>query len=160
MYTLRQEQVLDTSTDELWAFISHPANLNEITPPELDFTIISDVPEKMYNGLLVEYDVKLPLLGHSEWVTEIKHIVPGKEFVDEQRIGPYRFWYHHHKIEEEESGVRMIDQVNYVPPYGIVGKIVNKLLIRNKLRDIFEYRKQVLHQRYNANKAEREFSSN
>ncbi|MDZ7659840.1 SRPBCC family protein [Fodinibius sp.] len=151
MYTLRQEQILNISAEELWQFISHPANLNTITPPELDFTIISDIPDKMYNGLLVEYDVKLPLLGHSEWVTEIKHIVPGKEFVDEQRIGPYRFWYHHHKIEEMESGVRMIDEVNYVPPYGILGRIVNKLLIRNKLRDIFEYRKQVLNKRYNEN---------
>jgi ligand-binding SRPBCC domain-containing protein len=149
MYILRQEQILDTTIDELWAFISHPANLNEITPPELDFTIISDIPAKMYNGLLVEYDVKLPLLGHSEWVTEIKHIVLGKEFVDEQRIGPYRFWYHHHKIEEVESGVKMIDQVNYVPPYGILGKVANRLLISNKLEEIFEYRKQVLHQRYN-----------
>ena len=149
MYTLQQEQMLDISAGQLWQFISHPANLNKITPPELDFTIISDVPETMYNGLLIEYDVKLPLLGHSKWVTEIKHIIPGKEFVDEQRIGPYRFWYHHHKIEEAESGVRMIDQVNYVPPYGVLGKIVNKLLIRNKLLEIFEYRKQVLHQRYN-----------
>ena len=149
MYTLRQEQTLDISADQLWQFISHPANLNKITPPELDFTIVSEVPEKMYNGLLVEYDVKLPLLGYSEWVTEIKHIIPGKEFVDEQRIGPYSFWYHHHKIEEAESGVRMIDQVNYVPPYGVLGKIVNKLLIQDKLRDIFAYRKQVLHQRYN-----------
>jgi ligand-binding SRPBCC domain-containing protein len=149
MYKLYQEQLLDTSTDQLWQFISHPGNLNKITPPELDFTIISEVPEKMYNGLLIEYDVKLPLLGKSKWITEIKHIIPGKEFVDEQRIGPYRFWYHYHKIEEMETGVKMIDQVNYVPPYGILGRIVNTLLIRSKLRDIFDYRKQVFHQRYN-----------
>lgn len=142
--------MLDTSADQLWEFISHPANLNEITPPQLDFTIISDVPEKMYDGLLVEYDVKLPLLGHSEWVTEIKHIVPGKEFVDEQRIGPYRFWYHYHKIEELGSGVKMIDQVNYMPPYGVFGKIMNSLLIQSRLEEIFDYRKQVLHQRYNS----------
>jgi ligand-binding SRPBCC domain-containing protein len=149
MYKLYQEQLLDTSTDQLWQFISHPGNLNKITPPELDFTIISEVPEKMYNGLLIEYDVKLPLLGKSKWITEIKHIIPGKEFVDEQRIGPYRFWYHYHKIEEMETGVKMIDQVNYVPPYGILGRIVNTLLIRSRLRDIFDYRKQVFHQRYN-----------
>ncbi len=157
MYILEQEQVLDTSADQLWQFISHPANLNEITPPELDFTIVSKVSEKMYNGLLVEYDVKLPLLGHTEWVTEIKHIVPGKEFVDEQRIGPYRFWYHYHKIEEAESGVKMIDQVNYMLPYGILGKVVNRLLIRNKLGDIFEYRKQVLNRRYNTKGTEKEY---
>lgn len=149
MYELHQEQILNAPLGEIWQFISHPANLNNITPPELDFTIISDVPETMHNGLLIEYDVKLPLLGKSKWVTEIKHIVPGKEFVDEQRIGPYNFWYHHHKIEQTESGTKMTDHVSYQPPYGFIGKTVNALFIRNKLRDIFAYRKEVLHQRYN-----------
>lgn len=149
MYSLRQEQILNAPIDEIWQFISHPANLNKITPPELDFTITSEVPDVMHDGLLIQYDVKLPLLGHSEWVTEIKHIVPGKEFVDEQRIGPYSFWYHHHKLEETESGTKMTDHVSYQPPYGPIGKAVNALLIRNKLHDIFNYRREVLHQRYN-----------
>jgi len=149
MYTLHQEQILNGSMDELWQFISHPANLNKIHPPELDFTIVSDVPEVMQNGLLIEYDVKLPLLGHSEWVTEIKHIVPGKEFVDEQRIGPYSFWYHHHKLEETETGTKMTDHVSYQPPFGPIGKVVNAVLIRSKLEEIFSYRKQVVNERYN-----------
>lgn len=150
MYELHQEQVLNAPMDEIWQFISHPANLNKITPPELDFTIISDVPDKMYNGLLIEYDVRLPLLGRSKWVTEIKHIVPGKEFVDEQRIGPYSFWYHHHKIEQTESGTKMTDHVSYQPPYGIIGKAVTALFIRNKLSGIFAYRKEVLDEQYNS----------
>jgi ligand-binding SRPBCC domain-containing protein len=149
MYTLQQEQILNTSADELWDFISHPANLNKITPPELDFTIISNVPQKMYDGLLIEYDVKLPLLGHSKWVTEIKHIVPGKEFVDEQRIGPYSFWYHRHELEKTVEGTKMIDNVSYQPPFGPIGKMVNALLIRSKLEEIFGYRSQVLNERYN-----------
>jgi len=150
MYSLHQEQYLNAPIEELWQFISHPANLNKITPPELDFTIVSDVPEVMRDGLLIQYDVKLPLLGHSEWVTEIKHIVPGKEFVDEQRIGPYNFWYHHHKLEETEKGTKMTDHVSYQPPFGPIGKVVNTLLIRSKLEEIFGYRKQVLNERYNA----------
>ncbi|TYP93809.1 Ligand-binding SRPBCC domain-containing protein [Fodinibius salinus] len=149
MYELHQEQFLDAPIDEIWDFISHPANLNEITPPQMDFDIQSSVPDMMRNGLLIKYEVKLPLLGHSEWVTEIKHIVSGKEFVDEQRIGPYNFWYHRHQLEETDRGTKMIDHVSYQPPYGILGQIANTLLIRNKLEEIFNYRKEVLDGRYN-----------
>lgn len=149
MYELYQEQELNTTKDEIWKFISHPSNLNNITPPEMDFTIISEVPEKMYSGLLIQYNVKLPLLGTSEWVTEIKHIKHQKQFVDEQRIGPYKLWYHFHGLEELEGGVKMIDHVRYVPPYGVLGKMVNSLMIRSKLREIFNYRREILEERYN-----------
>ena len=148
MYQLHQQQVLNSSKDELWHFISRPENLNDITPPEMDFTIVSDVPDEMYNGLLIQYRVKLPLLGTSDWVTEIKHIIPGKHFVDEQRIGPYKFWYHYHALEETENGVKMTDRVSYQPPYGILGKAANGLMIRRQLDSIFDFRHKVMAERF------------
>ena len=150
MYQLHQEQILRASKDELWEFVSRPENLNEITPPELDFTIVSEVPEEMYSGLLIEYKVKLPILGTQDWITEIKHIIPGRQFVDEQRIGPYSFWYHYHGLEETKAGVKMTDRVSYQPPYGIIGKAVNALMIRRQLDSIFAHRKKVMHERYNS----------
>ena len=148
MYQLYQEQMLQASKEKLWKFISRPENLNEITPPEIEFTIARDMPEKMYPGLLIQYKVTLPLLGTSEWVTEIKHIEPGRQFVDEQRIGPYSFWYHYHALEEIPEGVKMIDQVNYKPPLGFLGALANKMMIRPKLDDIFRFRKKILDKRF------------
>lgn len=149
MYQLYQEQVLKTSQLELWEFISRPENLNEITPPEMAFTIVSDVPERMYPGLIIQYRVKLPLLGTSNWITEIKHIEPCRQFVDEQRIGPYAFWYHYHALEETPEGIKMIDRVSYKPPYGIFGKLTNAVMIRRKLDAVFDYRKNVMDDRFN-----------
>ncbi|MDX1637682.1 MAG: SRPBCC family protein [Balneolaceae bacterium] len=149
MYQLTQQQLLKAPVDEVWSFISHPANLNVITPPEMNFEILTSVPEEMYNGLLIRYKVTLPLLGRSDWVTEIKHIIPQKQFIDEQRIGPYAFWYHYHGLEETEEGVLMTDEVNYKSPFGILGQLTNALLIRNKLEEIFSYRYQVLEKRFN-----------
>ena len=148
MYQLHQQQILNSSRDKLWQFISRPENLNEITPPEMDFTILSDVPDEMYSGLLIQYRVKLPLLGTSDWVTEIKHIIPGRQFVDEQRIGPYKFWYHYHALEEVEGGVMMTDRVSYQPPYGILGKAANRLMIRRQLDSIFDFRHNVMAERF------------
>lgn len=62
--------------------------------------------------------------------------------MDEQRVGPYKLWHHQHHLKEIEGGVLMTDIVNYQPPFGIIGDISNKLIINNKLNDIFSYRKK------------------
>lgn len=140
MYSLERRQILPISLDEAWDFISNPANLNRITPDDLDFEIITKLPEQMYSGLLINYKIKLPLLGKQDWLTEIKHVIDGESFVDEQRKGPYKFWYHYHKISEHPEGVEMYDQVTYDLPFSIFGKIAHGIYIKNKLAGIFNYR--------------------
>jgi ligand-binding SRPBCC domain-containing protein len=117
MYTLEREQVVHTSLDEAWIFLRDPGNLNEITPDDLDFQIVSPVPEVMFNGLLIEYKITIPFFGGQQWIAEIKHIREFHSFVDEQRIGPYAFWYHYHELNEVENGARLIDRVYYDVPW-------------------------------------------
>ncbi len=140
MYTLTRQQFVKTSVKTAWHFLQHPANLDRITPPDLKFKIVSDVPEVMFNGLIVEYQITIPFLGKHVWVTEIKHIRENHSFVDEQRLGPYRFWYHYHEIKSQKDGVLLIDKVHYHPPFGILGKVLYRFYIRNMLERIFNYR--------------------
>jgi ligand-binding SRPBCC domain-containing protein len=37
-------------------------------------------------------------------------------FVDEQRLGPYTFWYHYHQIDAEEGRIKLTDRVYYEVP--------------------------------------------
>ena len=140
MYELYRELVVKTTRDKAWDFIKDPANLNKITPNDLSFEIITDLDGEMYEGMLVEYKVNIPGLGKQEWVSELQHIVPGYSFVDEQKIGPYKLWYHYHGIEEVENGVKLIDRVSYQIPYGIFGKIAHLLFVKKILNKIFNYR--------------------
>lgn len=142
MYILKRDQHVNTQLEIIWDFLKNPHNLNIITPPDLHFSIISDVPETMYNGLIIEYSIRIPVIGRQRWVTEIKHIEEMRSFVDEQRIGPYRFWYHHHQLVAEESGVRSRDTVYYQPPFGKAGSMINSLFIRKTLDRIFDYRQR------------------
>ena len=144
MYILEQQQKVSGSLEQAWAFLQHPANLDRITPPDLKFRIVTEVPAVMVNGLIIEYRITIPFIGTHAWVTEIKHIRQGISFVDEQRLGPYRFWYHYHEIRQEEDGVLLIDRVHYQPPLGILGRIVHRLYIRRTLERIFDYRHQRL----------------
>jgi ligand-binding SRPBCC domain-containing protein len=98
----------------------------------------------MYNGLLIEYRVGIPLLGKQKWLSEIKHIREQHSFVDEQRIGPYKIWYHYHEITEVAGGIRFVDRVNYVLPFGPLGAIAHGLFVRRKLAHIFSFREQTL----------------
>ena len=140
MYTLKRSIVVPTTIEEAWDFIRRPQNLNLITPEDMEFKIISEVPEEMYNGLIVKYIVKIPVMGSQEWVSEIKHVREGRSFVDEQRIGPYKLWYHYHEVEEVENGVLFTDEVSYEVPYSIFGKIAHKVFIGKTLDRIFNYR--------------------
>jgi len=141
MHVLEREIFLNQTLENVWQFMATPTNLNELTPPELNFRIISELPEEMYNGMIIEYRIRIPWFGHWRWLTEIKHIREGEYFVDEQRIGPYRLWYHEHRIEAvDENHTRMIDRVSYCLPFGILGILVHELWVKKMLHNIFAYR--------------------
>ena len=106
----------------------------------MGFDIKTDLPEKMYEGLMIEYTVK-PLLGiPMNWVTEIKTVKDLKFFVDEQRVGPYKMWHHEHHFKEVEEGIEMTDIVSYDLPFGFLGRLMHPILVRKKLDEIFDYR--------------------
>ncbi|MFO7552637.1 MAG: SRPBCC family protein [Haliea sp.] len=148
IYQLYTSQFLPTSLEEAWAFISNPSNLRHITPESMGFEIRSTLPEKMYPGMMISYTVK-PLWGiKTTWVTEITHVSDMKYFIDEQRVGPYSLWHHEHHLDPVKGGVVMRDIVTYKPPFGILGKLANWLIIKRKLRHIFQYREHALERKF------------
>lgn len=150
-FRLYQQQQLQASIQEVWDFMSSPANLKLITPDYMDFEIISPLDtDTIYPGMMISYRVK-PLLGiPMTWVTEITHVKDQSYFVDEQRVGPYVLWHHEHFVEKTQSGVLMTDIVTYKLPLGFLGKLAHKLFIRKQLDGIFNYRKNKLDERYAA----------
>ena len=144
VYKLRTEQTLPISLDEAWDFFSTPKNLNEITPPDMSFEILSGADERMYSGQLITYKIR-PLLNiPMTWVTEITHVGAPNYFVDEQRFGPYALWHHQHRFKEVENGVEMEDELNYAIPLGFLGRIANALFVEKQVNRIFDHRYQVL----------------
>ena len=140
MYQLKRKQIIKTDLKSAWDFFSSPLNLKKITPDYMCFDVKTELPEKMYEGLMIEYTVK-PLLGiPMNWITEIKTVKELEFFVDEQRKGPYKIWHHEHHFKEVEGGVEMIDIVSYELPLGFFGKIMHPILVRKKLEEIFDYR--------------------
>lgn len=144
-YQFKRQLEIKQPIKVLWKFISNPKNLKTITPDSMGFDITSkDLPDNMYEGMIISYKVS-PFLGiKTLWVTEITKVVEENYFIDEQRVGPYKMWHHEHFLEPTKNGTLMTDLISYHPPFGFVGNIANSLFIRQKLNNIFDYRSKVL----------------
>lgn len=144
IYKIHTKQSLPISKEEAWIFLSNPKNLKVITPDYMKFEILNGDDKEMYAGQIIEYIVT-PVLGIKlKWVTEITHVVEGEYFVDEQRFGPYSLWHHKHFIKEIPGGIEMEDIVHYKLPFGIIGRLAHPIIVKSKLKKIFEFRRNKL----------------
>jgi ligand-binding SRPBCC domain-containing protein len=144
VYRLHRRQFLPITLEEAWPFFATPRNLEAITPDFLHFEITSDPPDEMYSGLIITYRIAAVAGIPMTWVTEIKHLEPYRRFVDEQRLGPYRFWHHEHAFRAVPGGIEMEDIVHYVMPWGWLGRLVHAVFVERRLKAIFDFRRDYL----------------
>lgn len=150
VYKKETVQYVAASLEECWAFFSSPANLQKITPNDMGFQITDFDGKPMYAGQIIQYKVS-PLLGIKlGWMTVITQVKDNSYFVDEQRFGPYALWHHKHFFEKTEKGIKMTDVVHYSLPLGILGRIMNTLIVENKLNEIFKFREKKINEIFNS----------
>lgn len=140
MKHLTFEQFLPISLEEAWTFFSSPKNLNLITPSELEFRILDDLPDQMYQGMMIRYKIKPMLNIPLDWVTGITMIKDHQFFIDEQRIGPYKVWHHEHHFKAVDGGVLMTDKLYYDIGMGPLGYLAGKLWVDRQVQGIFKFR--------------------
>lgn len=141
-----KEQEFPRPPAELFPFFADVENLETITPPFLNFRVVTSTPIEVREGTLLDYRLRLhgvPLL----WRTLIRVWEPPHRFVDEQIRGPYRRWVHEHRFEPTDRGTRMIDTIDYASPGG---RLVERLFVDRDVQRIFDYRASVLERRFGA----------
>ncbi len=144
-YHLKRTQILPISQREAWDFFSSPKNLGAITPPSMNFKILSmSGGDKMYAGQIITYKVSVLPSLRMKWVTEISHVQEPDYFTDEQRFGPFALWHHKHHFKSIQGGVEMTDELDYAIPLGVLGRFAHWLLVEREVNTIFEYRNKVL----------------
>jgi len=77
---------------------------------------------------------------------------PPTRLVDEQVRGPFRSFRHEHRFEGVPTGTLMIDDWEHVAPFGVVGRVVDRLVLERYMRGLLETRNRTL-------KAEAEYAS-
>jgi ligand-binding SRPBCC domain-containing protein len=141
-------QRLPVQIEEAWDFFTSPKNVGLITPPWLDFRMISDPPEYLHPGTLVASEIR-PVPGISiQWISEITHIRPPHFYITEQRVGPFKLWHHEHYFRVAEEGIEVEDIVYYGLYLGPVGSLAHDLYVRKKLHEVFTHRARAIEQRF------------
>jgi ligand-binding SRPBCC domain-containing protein len=143
IYQLQKEQLVERPLAEVFSFFERPENLASITPPSLGFRIVTPPPILMKEGAVFEYIVRVMGI-QMRWKSLISEYKPPFRFVDEQVKGPYTFWHHTHTFTEVDGGTLIGDEVRYAMPFGIIGRLAQRLAVSRQLEDIFSHRSRVM----------------
>ena len=136
-------QVVPRPLPEVFDFFATPDNLARITPSAMGFEFLTE-DRAMRSGLLIDYKLRpLPFLPVS-WRTRIDAYDPPNGFEDVQLRGPYRRWEHRHAFQAVDDGTLVTDEIEYELPFGPLGDLVNRLVVRRELEHIFRYRAAVI----------------
>jgi ligand-binding SRPBCC domain-containing protein len=131
---------LPRPVSEIFAFFSDAANLQTITPPWVNFEILTPQPITLRRGALIDYRLRIHALP-VRWQTEITAWEPPHRFVDEQKRGPYRQWIHEHRFTAHNGGTQCSDAVRYAV---LGGDVINRLFVRRDVEKIFAFRRHKL----------------
>src|SRR5579883_3062742 len=91
VHEYRCELWLSAAKDRVFSFFADAANLDAITPPWLNFEILTPMPLALHKGALIDYRLRVRGVPF-RWKTRINKWSPPDVFVDEQIQGPYRLW--------------------------------------------------------------------
>jgi len=126
--------------EETFAFFSDALNLEAMTPPWLQFRVVTPQPVQIHKGALIDYRLRLHGVPF-KWRTEITSWEPCSSFTDRQVFGPYRMWEHTHTFREQDGQTFVEDVVRYRVP---LGRVVNRFFVEREVKRIFEYRQEQL----------------
>ncbi len=126
--------------EKVFPFFADAANLETITPPWLNFKVLTPAPVAMEVGALIDYRLRIHGVP-VRWRTRISDWQPPHRFVDEQLRGPYRQWIHEHTFEPRDGGTLCRDVVKYAVPFDF---FLHAAFVRPDVERIFAFRAEAL----------------
>jgi len=150
IHSLEYNQFVPHKVDKVFSFFEKAENLDQLTPKNLSFKILTPSPINMNVGRLIDYTIKIFGINF-HWRTLITDYKKNYGFVDEQLKGPYSFWHHTHTFIESNGGTQINDKVLYSMPFGIIGTLAHLLFVKRSLHKIFNVRQETMNKIFRTN---------
>ncbi|MEK6283512.1 MAG: SRPBCC family protein [Acidobacteriota bacterium] len=137
-----KQSVIRASQERVFGFHERPDVLTLLIPPWESARVIQAARISEVGSLAI---VKTRILGPigAKWVARHTLYDPPHLFEDIQVKGPFRSWRHRHVVEPHAHGATLRDEVDYEPPFGLLGRLIVSRLIRKRLTELFDYRHEV-----------------
>lgn len=139
MYNRYQKisQVECSCIEELFNFHLDIQNLERISHPSIKTTILT--PQKDAKvGETIHYTTRR-LFIPAFWEMEVEIVEKPYKIVNVAKKSPFEFWRHSHTFTEKDYGIEWTDEIEFIPPLGVVGRFFEPVIIK-ELDDIFEHR--------------------
>jgi ligand-binding SRPBCC domain-containing protein len=133
--------VIRSTPERLFAFHELADAFVRLLPPGENIRVIQ-MPRSLAAGSRTIVKIRIAFV----WMTlESLHTAydPPHSFEDQQVRGPFRTWHHRHIAAPHPDGAMLIDDIEYTPPFGILGRIVDPIAIRPRLRKLFAFRHRI-----------------
>lgn len=134
--------VIGTTPEQLFAFHELPDAFVRLMPPWEKSRVVQSAPN-LHKGSRAIVDASIAPGIVLRWESLHTAYDPPHSFEDQQVRGPFRRWRHRHIMEAHPQGAMLIDDIEYEPPLGILGRIFGTAIIERRLRRLFEYRHRV-----------------
>ena len=137
-----KESVIKATPERVFAFHEQADAFERLMPPWEDAKIIQKADISVIGSQAI---VELKVLGifRERWVAEHTAYDPPHFFEDTQISGPFKNWRHRHIIEQHTDGAILRDEIEYQPPFGVLGEIAMKYAMISKIEKMFDYRHEV-----------------
>jgi ligand-binding SRPBCC domain-containing protein len=135
------KSIIRTTPETLFGFHELPDAFLRLTPPREKIRILEVAPN-LGVGSRTVVDVRIAF-----WYFRFESLHtaydPPHSFEDQQVRGPFRSWRHRHIIEAHPQGAILIDDIEYTPPFGALGRALAGIVIKPRLRRVFAFRHRV-----------------
>lgn len=79
--------------------------------------------------------------------SRIKELRYADYFIDEQVKGPFKYIYHVHRFNEMAGVTTMTDEFIFASPFGVFGKLVDRVMMKKYLIKILTARNEMIKQK-------------
>lgn len=133
------ETKVNASPEEVWKFHSSAKSLEILTPRNRRARLVSSqmaVEDDALHVMQIRLFGIIPVV----WKARISQVTPPYGFTDDAEKSPFKFWRHRHDFIPDGDGTLIRDRITYAVPFGILGKLVNKVYISKDIDGLFAYR--------------------
>jgi ligand-binding SRPBCC domain-containing protein len=123
-------------------FLARPANHVQLAPPELRLRLVEG-PERVQLGARLRWKARRMGVTQS-LANEVTAFEEAGLIEEEQRQGPFKRWAFAHRFTASAGGTRLVEELTYEPPGGMLGLLVKADAIRRDLEALFAYREKRL----------------
>jgi len=144
-YQFFNSVVIERPLPEVFAFFSSAQNLEKITPPLLNFKILSQSTTEIKSKTEFVYRLKVHQIP-IKWKTIIENFQENHSFSDYQdpKQGPYQAWHHTHEFMAiSQTSCLMTDKIYYRLPC-FAPEALAYFLVKKDIEKIFKYRNSQL----------------